>query len=328
MYEGRTRGKKLKYTYSDEEDIFSDDQPSRRSTRNVSNNMTPTEPSRPRYTASGRQIRSRAGGMYGEALLSGQREDSEYDEEEDEGRPQRTRTSTHPHGYSGYAVDDLEDESEAIPSDGNDSGPEWNGGDDDENDFEGDDEGDNVSGDESIVNGEPPSLVVQLRYGKGTSRGSKASDDEPPPRREAQMNGRIQVEVPLKASAPVQPASLPTPAPGQAASEIAQPAPVTTASFPAVPTIQQPSQPPPVMPATVLPSVSATQEAKPQTPANASFASAVQFPPAVSPAEMPKSNPTVESNGLNGAASNAPTSHGHELPRPQTLFTRDSNPAS
>lgn len=177
MYEGRTRGKKLKYTYSDEEDIFSDDQPSRRSTRNAGN--VPAEAPRTRVTASGRQVRSRAGGLYGEALLTGQREDLEEEDEDDE-RPQRARTSLNANGYSGYGADDLEDESEARSS-GNDSGNEWNSGQEDENDFEGDDEGEDVSGDESLINGEPRSLVVQLRYGKGKASDAPTSYDEKPP---------------------------------------------------------------------------------------------------------------------------------------------------
>ncbi|KAJ5735943.1 uncharacterized protein N7483_001068 [Penicillium malachiteum] len=169
MYEGRTRGKRLKYTYSEDEDMFSDDQSTRRSARNASSNVAPAE-SRTRFTASGRQVRSRAGGLYGEALLSGQREDSD-EEEEDTTRPQRSRTSTNPNGYSGYAADDLDDESEARDS-GNESGHEWCSG-DDENDFEGDDEGENASGDD---------LVVQLRYGKGNVPSElKTSAEEPPP---------------------------------------------------------------------------------------------------------------------------------------------------
>ncbi|PKX96830.1 uncharacterized protein P174DRAFT_509992 [Aspergillus novofumigatus IBT 16806] len=156
LYEGRTRGKKLKYTYSDDEDIFSDEFPStRRSTRNASGISTPAEPAGPRYTASGRQIRARAGGLYGESLLSGQR----GEEAEETGRPQRSR-ATRANGYTDYNMDD---ESDA----GHSSGNEWQGGEEEEdNDFEGDDEGD-LSGDESIIDGQDRSLVVQLRYGKG-----------------------------------------------------------------------------------------------------------------------------------------------------------------
>ncbi|EAW12546.1 uncharacterized protein ACLA_009690 [Aspergillus clavatus NRRL 1] len=159
LYEGRTRGKKLKYTYSDDEDIFSDEMPStRRSTRNASGISTPAEPAGPRYTASGRQIRSRAGGLYGEALLSGQR----GDDAEDADRPQRSR-ATRANGYTDYNMDGMDEESEAAHSSGN----EWRGGEEEEdNDFEGDDEGD-LSGDDSVLNGQDRSLVVQLRYGKG-----------------------------------------------------------------------------------------------------------------------------------------------------------------
>ena len=169
LYEGRTRGKKLKYTYSDDEDIFSDDAPTRRSTRNASGTATPAEPAGPRFTASGRQIRSRAGGLYGAALLTGQRED-EAEEEEDTDRPQRSRT-TRTNGYAGY---DMEDDSEAQSS-----GNEWQGGDDEEeNDFEGDDE-EEASGDESVMNGENPSLVVQLRYSKGKTGSNGTSEEQP-----------------------------------------------------------------------------------------------------------------------------------------------------
>ncbi|KAL5043966.1 hypothetical protein BDW71DRAFT_199371 [Aspergillus fruticulosus] len=163
LYEGRTRGKKLKYTYSDDEDIFSDGLlPPRRSGRNTSGPSTPAEPTGPRFTASGRQVRSRAGGLYGESLLAGQREDIDHAEDGGSGRRQRTRT-TRMNGYADYGMDDDED---TNSNDGQSSGNEWQGGEEeDENDFEGDDE-EEVSGDESVINGEPPSLVVQLRYGK------------------------------------------------------------------------------------------------------------------------------------------------------------------
>lgn len=310
MYEGRTRGKKLKYTYSEDEDIFSDDLPSRRSARNASSTMAPAEPSRPRFTASGRQIRSRAGGMYGEALLSGQREDSEYDEEEDEGRPQRARTSTHPNGYSGYDIEDLEDESEAVPSDGNDSGNEWDGGDDDENEFQGDDEGEGASGDESIMNGEPPSLVVQLRYGKGNApRDPKDPVDEPPPTQDVRLKDISQTDVSTELSAPSQATTLPAPAPGPEVdrpAETAQPTLMTTASsFAPVPTLQQPSQPATTIAAPPMPSGSVSQGTKLQPPTNVPPLPAAQLPPVSAPAEVPKSSQPVESNGLNGTANSA-----------------------
>jgi len=161
LYEGRTRGKKLKYTYSDDEDIFSDGLPApRRSGRNTSGLSTPAEPVGPRFTASGRQIRSRAGGLYGESLLAGQREDEFLGDDDGSNRRQRTR-GTRANGYTDY---DLEDDE--ASNEGQSSGNEWQGGDEeDDNEFEGDDE-EELSGDESVANGEPPSLVVQLRYGR------------------------------------------------------------------------------------------------------------------------------------------------------------------
>ncbi|KAL5362767.1 hypothetical protein BJX96DRAFT_177461 [Aspergillus floccosus] len=202
LYEGRTRGKKLKYTYSDDEDIFSDGLPTtRRSTRNTSGVSTPTEPAGPRFTASGRQIRSRAGGLYGETLLSGQRDE---EEEEEEGRPQRTRT-TRANGYT-YEMDYEMDEG----SDGGESsGNEWQGGEEeDENEFEGDDE-EEVSGDESVVNGENRSLVVQLRYNKDKMPSDQSALDE----QQTSQNGESKTEVVQTQAAgslpPVQP-QLPT----------------------------------------------------------------------------------------------------------------------
>ncbi|KAL3465800.1 hypothetical protein BJX64DRAFT_274893 [Aspergillus heterothallicus] len=161
LYEGRTRGKKLKYTYSDDEDIFSDGLPApRRSGRNTSGLSTPAEPAGPRFTASGRQIRSRAGGLYGESLLAGQRDDGSLGDEDSSDRRQRTR-GTRANGYTDYGIEDDEGS-----NGGQSSGNEWQGGEEeDDNEFEGDDE-EELSGDDSVVNGEPPSLVVQLRYSK------------------------------------------------------------------------------------------------------------------------------------------------------------------
>lgn len=113
--------------------------------------------------------------MYGEALLANQRDD--IADGEDTGRPQRTRT-TRTNGYAGYDID--------FGSEGGQSSEnEWQGGDDEEedNDFEGDDE-EEASGDESVANGETPSLVVQLRYGKG-----RASNDSEAEQQGSGVNG-------------------------------------------------------------------------------------------------------------------------------------------
>ncbi|KAL4890480.1 hypothetical protein BDV59DRAFT_184620 [Aspergillus ambiguus] len=199
LYEGRTRGKKLKYTYSDDEDIFSDGLPAtRRSTRNTSGVSTPTEAVGPRFTASGRQIRSRAGGLYGEALLAGQRE------EEGLGRSQRTRT-TRANGYT-FEVDDEMDEGS---DGGQSSGNEWQGGEEeDENEFEGDDE-EEVSGDESVINGENRSLVVQLRYNKDKMPSGQSASGEQP----SAQNGKSQPDVvPAENASSLPPVQPPPPA--------------------------------------------------------------------------------------------------------------------
>jgi hypothetical protein len=78
LYEGRTRGKRIKYTFSDHEDEGQtssvDDTRSRRSARSSRNTPLPAPsaiaPDQPRYTASGRQIRRPQTGMYGESKIS------------------------------------------------------------------------------------------------------------------------------------------------------------------------------------------------------------------------------------------------------------------
>lgn len=57
LYEGRTRGKRMKYTYSDDEGDFYSDSTNRRSARDA-RNPTPAKLSGPVVTASGRQIRA------------------------------------------------------------------------------------------------------------------------------------------------------------------------------------------------------------------------------------------------------------------------------
>ncbi|KAI9791972.1 MAG: hypothetical protein M1816_003241 [Peltula sp. TS41687] len=75
LYEGRTRGKKLKYTFSEEEDEEqdSDARPATRRTNGRSDKSTPSAEGAegPVFTASGRQVKSRIGGVYGESMLSG-----------------------------------------------------------------------------------------------------------------------------------------------------------------------------------------------------------------------------------------------------------------
>ncbi|KAL4942648.1 hypothetical protein BDV06DRAFT_158974 [Aspergillus oleicola] len=201
LYEGRTRGKRLKYTYSDDEDIFSDGlpPPTRRSGRNASGVSTPAEPAGPRFSASGRQIRSRAGGMYGESLLTGQRDDDDVAEGDDSERRTRNRSSR-VNGYTDYGLDDDDADSNGAQSSGN----EWQGGEEeDENEFEGDDE-EEVSGDEAVVNSEPPSLVVQLRY-------NKEGDKNEPKEQTVVQSAEAATEQPVLPAEP-QPTTAPQPA--------------------------------------------------------------------------------------------------------------------
>ncbi|KAF2866537.1 hypothetical protein BDV95DRAFT_202450 [Massariosphaeria phaeospora] len=176
LYEGRTRGKRMKYTFSDEEDYDSDDQSVRRSTR-TSGRETPVVPSGPTVTASGRQVRSRATGTYGETLLSGQTTEraspatgeyvrSNASEEPQPTHGRSTRAANKPsngwpkgrqHIETYNSVDEMDDEDDATS---------WDGGDEEEEthmELDQDEDGSSESSDD----GEPKSLVVTLKYPKG-----------------------------------------------------------------------------------------------------------------------------------------------------------------
>ena len=194
LYEGRTRGKRMKYTYSDEEDGGSDALSTRRSNR-PSGLSTPAESSGPTFTASGRQVRSRHGGAYGESMLASQiyapgrsslvamdgAEDGNDEEQTmSHGRPRRAvqqtevkaraRPRKHIEGYN--SLDSMDDESDATSS-----GGQWDGGDDEEADDQVDDEEEDedleMSDDEGNATDEEgtlqQSLVVSLRYLKSSS---------------------------------------------------------------------------------------------------------------------------------------------------------------
>lgn len=122
----------MKYTYSDEEDeVYSDATTSRRSTRNTGTH-TPNEG--PVVTLSGRQVKSRQGGTYGESILSGAHgpaENNGTSEEPEDGvdgaRPRRAATTkttsngwatskSHIEGYN--SVDEMDsDEDDASEQD-------------------------------------------------------------------------------------------------------------------------------------------------------------------------------------------------------------------
>jgi hypothetical protein len=128
----------MKYTYSDEEDEGFSDTTSRRSTRNTGTH-TPAEPSGPTVTLSGRQVRSRHGGTYGESMLSGTHtpaitvggNDGTSEEHDEDGdivgrRPRRAAAVQGQNGYKvgggqhieGYnSVDEMDDEDDASEQD-------------------------------------------------------------------------------------------------------------------------------------------------------------------------------------------------------------------
>lgn len=188
LYEGRTRGKRLRYTYDDNDDFEeeSDATSGRRGGRDISGRSTPFEETRPLVTSSGRQVKSRLGGMYGESMLTDRRKEVErlrstaaIEDTADEvihgpnGRPVRSAIPTKRVAAArGRYAEGLESESETDEG-AEPSGDEWSGN-EDEPDDESDPELDDgqTSEDEIMANSEEddentqPSLVVQLRYRK------------------------------------------------------------------------------------------------------------------------------------------------------------------
>ena len=76
LYEGRTRGKRVRYTYSDNDHDDLDKESSHSSTTRSRHSpaAAPTatsNPDQPRFTASGRQIRKPQTGAYGESKING-----------------------------------------------------------------------------------------------------------------------------------------------------------------------------------------------------------------------------------------------------------------
>ena len=180
MYEGRTRGKRMRYTYDEEYDEDdSEAAGTRRSTRN-SGVATPAD-NRPTTTLSGRQVRSRVGGLYGESLLSGQNTDTRPSPATDASdEPVRASRS----GRAGMAGRRIDEDGETS------SEGEWDGGDEDEpdepdevmEDLDDEEEEDASDGaDDSVEEMDPRSLVVTLRYGKGRSPSAQHATAPPVP---------------------------------------------------------------------------------------------------------------------------------------------------
>lgn len=176
----------MKYSYSDDEDDGSDFSGVRRSTRN-SGISTPAETG-PTITASGRQVKSRVGGMYGETILVDQRkeienervaatdanQESSSDIQAANGRFRKSRQlETRRPAQGRYEELGSDEESEEAASEGawsgnedeaDDSEPEFDEGLDEDEDMSAnsDSEGDDMDEDENTQE----SLVVQLRYKK------------------------------------------------------------------------------------------------------------------------------------------------------------------
>ena len=168
----------MKYTFSDEEDGGSDAISTRRSNRQ-SGMSTPAEHSGPTFTASGRQVRSRHGGSYGESIPSQQVETSEQpisdgldgaadDEAEPKSRgrsllvPQKIRSQTQ--RGEDDSLGSMDDESDVTSSEG-----EWEGGDDEDPDEPVEDEDDDEDIEMSDEQDPQQSLIVSLRYLKSHS---------------------------------------------------------------------------------------------------------------------------------------------------------------
>ena len=183
----------MKYTFSDEEEGGSDAPSTRRSNR-YSGASTPAEAAGPVFTASGRQVRSRHGGGYGETMMESHQDiqgpptGKAYEGQgEADGVGVATRGRTRGTSRNGVgrgvksrnhtngldALDAMDDESDAATS----SGEEWDGGNDDDDDEvdehlgeEESHEDTDLSDDsnsnelEEIGTGRQGSLIVSLRY--------------------------------------------------------------------------------------------------------------------------------------------------------------------
>ncbi|KAL1793455.1 hypothetical protein ACET3X_008437 [Alternaria dauci] len=244
LYEGRTRGKRQRYTFDEENEFDSDNTSVRRSGRQ-SGRDTPAAPSGPTVTASGRQVRSRATGLYGETLLSGQATDhaspatgdyvrSDVSEEPYSGHGRSTRAANRgtTNGRSFNRTVDSEDEEDATS---------WDGGDDDEEEpdqMELDDDEDDAAddSDEEEEEEEPHSLMVTLRYRKGASDGAVAHEQDTPMANGVDHGSSATTVAPSTGtSAPKQP----EPAPAQEASAPAPADTMNSISTPIVPVAQQ-----------------------------------------------------------------------------------------
>jgi hypothetical protein len=196
MYEGRTRGKRIRYTYSDEEegndlsDSGDEALGTRRSTRQRDQRGQETQQSdEPTFTASGRQVKNRVGGVYGESLTTASHADDYGDEGDDSAMLDSTQNleigeRSHIDTYN--KLDEMSDEASAAsfnPDEENDDDEESYAGDGEVSEDEAEDGNGSGAEARSIssrstrsrrnANGKR-SLVVSLRYTSG-STGKRSS---------------------------------------------------------------------------------------------------------------------------------------------------------
>ncbi|RYC53966.1 hypothetical protein CHU98_g12244 [Xylaria longipes] len=180
MYEGRTRGKRMKYTYSDDED-FDSDSTTRRSTRNTGTH-TPTEPAGPVTTASGRQIKAPSRmtvDASNNIVTTSPTQETAEDTRSKEtlvgpgGRPRRSAAVNHgTNGWTSTKKKGRSSTDDEMDEDEDDSEPDL--GDEEEDDHvpdadsEDDEEEDEFDEDEVMVDdeldGSNKSMVVKLKY--------------------------------------------------------------------------------------------------------------------------------------------------------------------
>ncbi|GKT53807.1 hypothetical protein ColTof4_05968 [Colletotrichum tofieldiae] len=173
VYEGRTRGKRIKYTYSDDEDFT--DSSTRRSARNTGTS-TPAEPAGPVTTASGRQIRAppRLNASSAAGSVNGDSEDSRQPSEPavgPGGRPRRAAAVNHgTNGWSSRGTrtrrrDSMDDDDVSEPDLGDDE-EEDHVPDETEEDDEEDLDEDVEMVDDDLVDEPRKSLIVKLSVKK------------------------------------------------------------------------------------------------------------------------------------------------------------------
>lgn len=244
-YEGRTRGKRMKYTYSDEEDFMSDSTGVRRSTRGTN---TPAEPAGPVTTASGRQIKApsrmtvdasnnivttspdqeQGATTRGSSAGASSKESSVGPT----GRPRRSAavnhgtngwTSSRPRGYNSMDDDDEDSSEPDLGDDEEEHVPDAESEEEEEEEEEEFEENENEDGDEEMADDDddlddsPKSMVVKLKV--PDNGGSKLDlekfryDGSEPKSTQAKANGQPKPEEKTEDSIAVAPKKQSTPEP-------------------------------------------------------------------------------------------------------------------